>query len=154
MYNPTKQHASFSPKKIYLCLTIVKKVTDTEQRAQRLGQFLSLKKMKQTTLAQRIGVSRGFISQLISGNGDFTARFLNKMVECFPELNIDWLLRGEGDIFHIEKENLIAVSEPDAGYHANLSDPLSALRELLEDHNRRISALEARVEELMRKNSK
>jgi len=129
-------------------------VTDTELRGTRLKAFCKALKIKQNVLAQRIGVSPGFVSRVITGQEEMTGKVLFKLSENFEQLNIDWLLKGDGEMFlgGLEKkyEELPdsggVVSEADGEY--GRGDPLSALREVLDGYGRRIAALEAEVEAL------
>jgi len=61
---------------------------------------------------------------------------------------MSWVLTGEGSMFlsdSVKKKWPDKLAEPDAVYQP---DPLSALRLLLEDHERRIKELEAEVDRL------
>jgi len=128
-------------------------VTDSEQRGIRLKAFIKTMKIKQTVLAQRIGFTPGFISRVISGQEVFTGKLVLKLSESFPMLNMDWLLRGDGEMFlgDTEKKNTAesesppGVREPDEGY---VTDPVGQLRRLFENFEKRISALEAEVQEM------
>lgn len=130
-------------------------MTEYLEQGERLNMLMNALNLTQVTLAQMIELSQGYVSQLLSGKRRLSRQVLQNITKNIPNANVHWLMTGVGDMLTEYSDEMTSlVLEPDAGYHANPSDPLSALRELLEDHNRRISALEARVEELMRNQKK
>lgn len=66
----------------------------------RLQQFINYTKLSNRAFAKRVGFTNGVISQIVSGK---TLSFgIDKVVSIFstyPELNIEWLLTGEGSMF-------------------------------------------------------
>ena len=49
-------------------------------------------------LARILGISRGEMSNVISGKRPVSKRIVNNMSTHFPEVNITWLLTGEGEM--------------------------------------------------------
>lgn len=64
---------------------------------QRLVMFIKSKHMKQYQFEQTIGVSSGYITSIRKSIG---ADKLFRIQETYPELNINWLLYGEGDMLN------------------------------------------------------
>lgn len=65
----------------------------------RLEQFIAAVNISQAQLAETLGVARGSISHLIQGRNKPGFDFLTAMMEKFPDLNIEWLMRGTGTMF-------------------------------------------------------
>lgn len=65
----------------------------------RLEQFIAAVNITQAQLAETLGVARGSISHLIQGRNKPGFDFLTSMMEKFPDLNIEWLMRGTGTMF-------------------------------------------------------
>lgn len=65
----------------------------------RLEQFIAAVNITQAQLAETLGVARGSISHLIQGRNKPGFDFLTAMMEKFPDLNIEWLMRGTGTMF-------------------------------------------------------
>lgn len=63
---------------------------------QRLISLLKAKGMKQTEFAKQIGASPTYIGAMRKA---MPADKLRKVYEMFPDLNHDWLLYGEGEMF-------------------------------------------------------
>ena len=62
---------------------------------ERLINFLSYLGIGQTKFEEKTGLSRGFVNTLKSNP---TVKSLNKIAAAYPELNINWLQTGEGDM--------------------------------------------------------
>lgn len=65
--------------------------------ASRLGQAITHSGLNQTDFAKQIGVSPGFVSDVVRGNKKPGAEFLHAVRTTFG-ISIDWLLTGEGTI--------------------------------------------------------
>lgn len=62
----------------------------------RLIQLLKAEGINPTRFAERIGVQRSSMSHILSGRNKPSYDFIVKILESFPALNPDWLLRGKG----------------------------------------------------------
>lgn len=61
----------------------------------RLIEFLSYLGIGQLKFEENVGLSRGFVNKV----GDsIRTNNLNKIVDKYPELNINWLMTGEGSM--------------------------------------------------------
>lgn len=49
-----------------------------------------------SAFADKIGVQRSSLSHLLSGRNKPSLDLILKIKDCFPELNLDWLLQGKG----------------------------------------------------------
>lgn len=76
---------------------------------ERLVTFLEHLKIGQKKFEVAAGLSNGFVNNI--GNGISTIS-TNKIRSAYPELNIDWLLTGEGDMFN----TVSIVKEPHEPY--------------------------------------
>ncbi len=69
--------------------------------------------------AEKLGIQKSSVSHLLSGRNKPSFQFLSKLVKAFPEINLNWFITGEGDIFYkseqdSEYENLSKVkNQPD-----------------------------------------
>ncbi|MCL1937229.1 MAG: helix-turn-helix transcriptional regulator [Candidatus Azobacteroides sp.] len=70
----------------------------------RLIEFIKYKRLSQAKFAGDIGVSRNYVNSMTENPTQDT---LNKIKEKFPELNIDWLTKGTGDMLqYVEQRNI------------------------------------------------
>jgi Plasmid maintenance system antidote protein len=63
-------------------------------RIQRIIDFYGL---TVSAFADQIGVQRSSISHLLSGRNKPSLDFVLKLAQTFPDVNLYWLLKGEGD---------------------------------------------------------
>jgi len=68
----------------------------------RLVQLLKTEGISPTRFAERIGVQRSSISHILSGRNKPSYDFIIKILDSFPSLNPDWLLRGKGLMYKNE----------------------------------------------------
>lgn len=61
----------------------------------RLLDFLSYKKIGQTKFEEICGLSRGLVNNI---RGSISSKTMQKIENVFPELNLTWLLTGEGEM--------------------------------------------------------
>jgi transcriptional regulator with XRE-family HTH domain len=62
---------------------------------ERLCEFLEYLGMGQTKFEEKVGLSRGFVNTL---KNNLTIKTLDKIEAAYPELNINWLKTGEGEM--------------------------------------------------------
>ena len=82
----------------------------------RILQFIEYKGIGITNFFKKTGIKSGFLDtdKLDSSVSDM---FLAKIIAVFPELNIEWLLTGEGDM--LRKEGVIQQA------HNNISSTIT-----------------------------
>lgn len=124
----------------------------TEQEVQRIPRLKTLLKalnINNKVFSKKTGINQATVSHLLSGYRPISLSRIYKIKSAFPEVNEKWLEDGVGQPFlsgEIEDEKVSMVSEPVAKYERN--DPLSALRALLEEHDRRMGEIEERLNRL------
>jgi len=69
---------------------------------ERIIQFLKAEGINPTRFAERIGVQRSSISHILSGRNKPSYDFIVKIMESFPSLSPEWLLRGKGMMYKSE----------------------------------------------------
>lgn len=62
----------------------------------RIKKWLDYKKLNASNFADKINVNRSTMSHILSGRNNPSFDFVKKMINVFPDLNIRWLLSGEG----------------------------------------------------------
>lgn len=89
---------------------------DSENFEIRLKHFLDSLNLSSSQFADKCGIPRPSVSQILTGrNKKISNIFINKVHEIFPELSINWLLFGEGDMLvGISKNNGEILQNPDS----------------------------------------
>lgn len=71
----------------------------------RLIEFLSYLGIGQLKFEENVGLSRGYVNKI---GDNITVKSLDKISSIYPELNINWLKTGEGDMIISKKEQQAA----------------------------------------------
>jgi len=96
---------------------------EIEQGA-RLEQIISMLGLTQKAFAQRVNVAQSFVTNMIRGKKGISARVLNGLTENYPQVNIAWLLTGEGEMFLEKKPDAAGmVEEGGERYEASPAAP-------------------------------
>lgn len=80
--------------------------------------------LSQKDAAEKMQYNPCVVSTIMSGNGKISDRFVRKLCSLSPKLNVDWLLRGEGEMIVNDSSDTSAV-EPEQ------SNPFSLDKESL-----------------------
>lgn len=70
---------------------------------ERLLSFLKFLNVGQNKFEKSVGLSTGLISQW--RNGNIPPKALRKITEAYKELNVNWLLTGEGEMLNASKSD-------------------------------------------------
>ena len=65
----------------------------------RINALMKHLGMSQKDFANEICISPGTLSSIFSGRNKPTLNTLNNIHERFPEVNMDWLMNGKGEMF-------------------------------------------------------
>ncbi|MGB2760210.1 helix-turn-helix transcriptional regulator [Maribacter stanieri] len=83
---------------------------DTTSFILRLKTILAHKELSSAAFADLIDVQRSSISHLLNGRNKPSLEFIMKIDEAFSEVDLQWLLYGEGDFPKSENKNQIHSS--------------------------------------------
>ncbi|PKQ66884.1 helix-turn-helix domain-containing protein [Raineya orbicola] len=65
--------------------------------AERLKILIDMKGIQPSRFADEIGVQRSGLSHIIAGRNKPSVDFLQKLVQRYPDTNVNWLLTGIGE---------------------------------------------------------
>ena len=77
----------------------------------RLKYWMESEALKSSELADIIGVNRATISHILSGRNKPSIDFLQKLLNNYPELNVNWLITGIGFMQTKKQENQVLVTK-------------------------------------------
>ena len=110
---------------------VLNSITMESTVKERIVQFLKIKKIGQNKFENICGLSNGYVSNLKSSP---SVSVLQKILNGFPDLNPDWLMKGEGSMFipineikkDVNAEEGIPLIPTNAigGYISGVSDPI------------------------------
>lgn len=76
----------------------------------RLEKLFKYYGLSAAVFADKISVQRSSISHLLSGRNKPSLEFVLKIIKTFPEVNLYWLLKGEGKFPSDKTETLTPTS--------------------------------------------
>jgi len=124
-------------------------MTIDEQIGKRLEEYRIAKGITQVAVSKAAKVQHGFLNQILNGKKGISAKVLINITSAFKDLNLRWLLTGEGEMYELEK----IYVEPPAGLPSGVEEPLKIeylkpegelerIKRLLDEHERRLRDLE------------
>lgn len=118
---------------------------------ERVKELCKVLEISRREFCRRIGKSEGWTNTM---NENTTIGTVRNILHAFPQINIAWLIDGEGDMF-VEKQGKMLNDEP-IGYHVNnnykdICEDLRADNKDLREENKR---LRDTVLDLMHKNER
>ncbi|WP_299457964.1 helix-turn-helix transcriptional regulator [uncultured Rikenella sp.] len=70
---------------------------------ERLAQFLKLEGLTSVKFAEIMEVQPSSISHLLAGRNKPNFEFISRMLLRFPDLNPDWIINGQGEVYRSVK---------------------------------------------------
>jgi transcriptional regulator with XRE-family HTH domain len=111
----------------------------------RLKRLIKTLNHNQSTFAQTLGMTQPNISRLINGEHKISAEVLNRIITAHKNVNVHWLITGEGEMFvQPASERPAQINEPEKPYVVRGKGKL-------EDLEDRIERLEEEVRDLKTK---
>lgn len=126
-------------------------MADFKNQKERLLLFLKHKGLKNAVFEKMMGLSNGYINSMRKGLGYDK---LEQISISFPELNIGWLLTGEGSMLKDENSNSRSILVPTLETQINVSQQEKAvpyyMYKDLQEENRKLEREIGRLEEQLK----
>ena len=113
---------------------------------ERLSDFLINKNISQQEIAISLGTSQPNVSAMCKGYRTISRKTVVKLSNIFPDLNVDWLLKGEGSMLRGSGEPK-ATESGDAALREEvvmLRERVRNLQKLIDEKERTIRILSRR----------
>lgn len=79
-------------------------MVNSEDFIKRLEFILDYYSLSASGFADKIGVQRSSLSHLLSGRNKPSLDFILKIIEFFPEIDLYWILNGQGNFLKMKNE--------------------------------------------------
>lgn len=79
--------------------------------SERLKYLLDSKNLSVAQFGKKVGVSRDTLNKMFAKNSDPKLHLLQKCLELYPNLNIEWLILGKGDMWKITEEKTTLLEQ-------------------------------------------
>ncbi len=73
----------------------------------RIEQLIKDKGLTSVKFAETIGVQASSISHVVSGRSKPSFDFMEKIKNKFPEINMNWLISGEGEMYNYGNRDML-----------------------------------------------
>jgi len=113
---------------------------------QRFKDYIDFKRISVNKAASRLEVTPASLYTFINGKVSSKVNLLEKMGKAFPDLNMNWLIRGIGNMIVIDAILPDQLNEDDTAYNAKVYDNLDfypALKMKVQELDRIIKGLQA-----------
>lgn len=91
----------------------------------RIRKLIASEQMNPSQFADEIKLQRSSLSHVLSGRNKPSLDFVMKIKHRFTEVNLEWLLFGEGNMLLGEQKNI--VNQPDNQYSEGVIDDMGQL---------------------------
>ncbi|NNF75312.1 MAG: hypothetical protein HKN00_09025 [Flavobacteriaceae bacterium] len=79
----------------------------------RIMQFVRSKGMSVRRFDISIGAANGYTLRMEKNNASVGSDVLEKIHETYPELNLEWIITGEGEMYHKKVRDTQIIGEKD-----------------------------------------
>jgi len=117
----------------------------------RLNEFVLILKISQNAFAQSIGVTKGFLNDVLNGRKGAGLNLIINTAKAYRNLNIRWLLTGEGYMLELERIYTEPPDELPPGVKEGVKieylkqeGELERIKRRLNEHEQRLRDLEGK----------
>jgi len=89
-----------------------------DETYKRVVQLISFKELRISSFEHRINVSNNSIGTAIRRKASFKSNVLNKILNCFPDINPTWLLTGKGSML-LDEQGFGVAKESGLNYQVS-----------------------------------
>lgn len=79
--------------------------------SERLKHLLDSENLSITQFGKKVDVSRDTLNKMFANGSDPKLHLLQKCLELYPNLNIEWLILGKGDMWKMEVEKMTKLEQ-------------------------------------------
>jgi len=105
----------------------------------RLKEYIDSQHLTVKAFERKNNFSNGSISRIVRENGNMNSKHLEIIGKNFPDLNIDWLIKGTGEMLISENEpsdkEINEKLEKDVKFYKKMVDTLQRAVDKLTDKN-------------------
>lgn len=78
---------------------------------ERIARIIQYKNLTNAQFAKYIGVQPSNVTHILNGRNKPSLDFLLKIIDCFPEISLEWLILGKGEmLIRAETQSVKSVS--------------------------------------------
>lgn len=116
---------------------------------ERIYQLIDYKKDSVYKISKEIGVSNGYFSKTKAKNGSVGGDIIEKIVNYYTDVNVEWLITGEGPM--LKEKQAPQANTPDDKYLQLLEEHNRTLKEQLRDKEEKEALYKEKIQELQQR---
>jgi len=116
---------------------------------ERIYQLIDYKKDSVYKISNEIGVSNGYFSKTKAKKGSVGGDIIEKIVNYYTDVNVEWLITGEGPM--LKQEQKSQTNTPDDKYLKLLEEHNKTLKEQLKDKEEKEALYKEKIQELQQR---
>lgn len=109
----------------------------------RLKQFFDFTRLSQSRISLQLGLTQRMVANILNGDSKLNLTVLLSISTGFPALNLNWLMRGEGDMIINTQPNSAELERIN-----KLVDTITTLQDTINAKSETIALLNERIKEL------
>lgn len=110
----------------------------------RLRTFIKLNSMTERAFALRCGIAQNTLSYYLNGQRKPSYESIEKILNTFPDLSAEWLIRGNGEMLISQSGNIDRNMER----MNKLVDTITTLQDAINTKTETITILSERIKQL------
>lgn len=117
---------------------------------QRIKQYIDFKSIRVSAFEREIGMSNGSFASQLKNNKTIGVDKLENILKKYPDINVEWLLTGNGNMLKLEilnEEESVKIEKEELEEALNYKELAEARKETIESLQKIILLLEAQLEE-------
>lgn len=104
----------------------------------RVKEIITQAGLSDRAFALRCGITQNTLSRQLAGVSELSLSTINSILNNFPDVSAEWLLRGEGDMYKSQNSLL----EVNSNRMERLIDTITTLQETINEKSKTIQLLE------------
>lgn len=116
-----------------------------ENTLNRIKQYIDYKGLTISSFEREVGMSNGSFASQLKNNKTIGVDKLENILSIFPDINIEWLLTGNGPM--LKKNERTTIGEPDEPYGSKGSKD-ELYERIIAEQKERIRDLQRTIEDL------
>lgn len=108
----------------------------------RIKKLIGSLSISERAFALACGIAQNTMNYYLSGKRKPSCEAINKILNSFPDLSAEWLMRGEGEMFKSE------AADANSDRVIKLVDTIGTLQEAINAKSDTINALNERIRQL------
>jgi len=113
--------------------------------SERIVQFLDYLKVNRYKFSQQTGVSESVLLNLFKAKNKPSVEILEKILNKYPALNVNWLLTGTGKMLLYEDDE---IPKPACEMCRQKDETIEVLKMLITTQNKTVDLQHSRIEDL------